>query len=392
MHALVFSILLLSAFARPLPPSLGRRCDKARLRVNCGSHVGIFWKLGSAPFAGVKSAAGYRPIDVAADTRAIVAVCNLANSRSKRLTDVMLPNLVRNIGPGAVVTVQVINSVNQNVSTSFLLRSSPLRKSSAALLGPIVSGTIGRGAELSVFIRNSANVYLDAGAVLYVRDAALISSPVLAKGCVKHACIDVQLSEAGNVIGGHEILLSGSSLLKSVFDARCTDSVLVFGDVRTAGIVRNVQRLVLGSRAALAKQFVDIHSATKTNVSIGLADTASAVVRKVLDVRGSNLITQVIRVVDARALRSVLRIENVANAVSNMLIAFSREAVHLASACKFDTMQESMAFAFVLRSASAVTKSVRGLRTISNIVEINGVALNSVVNTTLIESGTVTAG
>lgn len=387
--AVLISVLLLWVNAVPRPPSLGKRCDKARLRVNCGSHAGIFWKLGIAPFAGVTTVAGYRPLDIVAGTRAIVAVCNLANTSSRRQTSITLPSLIRHIGADAVVTVQVINSVNQNVSNSFLLRSSPLRKNIAGLLGPVVKGTIGHGASLSVFVHNSANVYLERGAALYVRDAALVSSLVAPVGCVKDACVDIQLSMTGNVIGGREVLLSTASLIKGVFEAQCTEKAVVFADVRNAGIVRDTEKLVLGTQAALSRQLVDIVEAKDTNVSMGVADAASAMVKRVLDIRASYLIDAIIRVEEARGMRLAVRMENVANGVSNRRIIASGGGAQLAKVVKLDIMHDVVTMVYVHRSAGAMATSVVGLQTLRSVVAVNGEAHNSIVNASIMECGTV---
>ena len=331
----------------------------------------------------------FRVLDVPAGQRAIIAVCNLANGNLRRQTDVTLPSLVRDIGARAVVTVQVINSANRNVSNSFLLRSSPLRKSTASLLGPVVSGNIGHGVSLSVFVSNSANAYLNRGAALYMRDSALVSSLVSPTKCVKHACIDVELSMAGNVIGGREVLVSRAALLKGAFDASCVERTNVFADVRNAGTVRDTERLVLGLQAALSRQLVDIVEAKNSIISVGVADAASATVRNRLSVSASYLIDAVIRVGEGLDVRSIVRMDNVANAVSKNRV--DGGGALLAKVVKFHMMNNSTTIAYVRRSAGSMAKSVTGLQTVLTTVAVNADTRNSVVNASLIECGTVIA-
>jgi len=142
------------------------------------------------------------------------------------------------------VSVFIINSGNMMVSNALQLRTMGKGTVRASLVGNAVRGTIGAEAAIFVAIRNSGNIFLQATSrALEIRRAELVSEAVISKnrrkGCIRDACIEVEITDSGNVMGrkggksGVGLTLGGT-LLRAGISTRCAN-----GGVQIANIIRS---------------------------------------------------------------------------------------------------------------------------------------------------------
>jgi hypothetical protein len=114
-----------------------------------------------------------------------VQICNYGNrdvsSHTISLGSTLLPTIVGNVGESGLVKVQVLGSANVNVSGKLVVGMEISEGQitgdapDASLMSEIVKGSLGKWAEISVLVQNSANVKLTAfSAELWIGKGSLM--------------------------------------------------------------------------------------------------------------------------------------------------------------------------------------------------------------------------
>ena len=148
-----------------------------------------------------------------------VQICNYGNrdvsSHTISLGSTLLPTIVGNVGESGLVKVQVLGSANVNVSGKLVVGMEISEGQitgdapDASLMSEIVKGSLGKWAEISVLVQNSANVKLTAfSAELWIGKGSLMQEVVNVspRQVVQNVCLSVEVSQSANVLtvnGGH---------------------------------------------------------------------------------------------------------------------------------------------------------------------------------------------
>jgi hypothetical protein len=145
-----------------------------------------------------------------------VLICNAENhvfavDHTIELGSTLLPTVVGRIGERSQVKVEVINSGNihvQNGSTLTVGMKIEARELTpdypdASLLSEIVKAELSRQAELSVVVRDSANVVVDYDGELWIGKGTLMQEVVnVPPQLVDRACLEVDVLSSANVNQG----------------------------------------------------------------------------------------------------------------------------------------------------------------------------------------------
>jgi hypothetical protein len=195
---------------------------------NTGSSPGIFYVRnndgvvrqfvpGSTPLLSV----GFRE-------KLAVQMCNYGNrdvsNHTIPLGSTLLPTIVGNVGESGLVKVQVLGSANVNVSGKLVVGMEIAEGQvtgdapDASLMSEIVKGSLGRYAEISVLVQNSANVKLtQSSAQLWIGKGSLMQEVVNVEPRqeVRNACLAVEVSQSANVYtanGGGKVYIRDGQL------------------------------------------------------------------------------------------------------------------------------------------------------------------------------------
>jgi len=378
-------------------PTLGPRCNSARVRIRCGNHTGIFWKVDDAGFTGARTTALFKPLDIAAGSRTIVAVCNFQDVEMKSddepIRIPIIPTLVNSIGEGAVVTVQVVNSVNKNATGSVLFRANPLRQTAPpALIGTLVKGSIGNASSLSVFVDDSANINMKAqNSSIYMKDSALIAPLIEPHGCIENTCIDVEVAASGNVDGttvGRSLEMSNSSLISNQIKGMCINGGTQYLQIRSSGNVGGLQELVIGNDAKLVSRILSLDNMKNSKLSVSAMECARVNVSVNLESKNSTLFSGAIDtnlIVKSNLSILVYKAGNIM-AGSNIKAVNSSAIGKLA---KIRVGKESELQIFVQSSSEQKAKFIEGMGTIRTVVSLSEKSERMKIYATVLDSANI---
>lgn len=394
LKAFLFVLIFGYVAAQDAPP-LGSRCSKARLRVNCATHVGIFWRIGAAGFQTALTVDKYHAIDCPANTHCIVVVCNFANSESNGdnipVHKPKIPTLVKSIGEKSTVSIHVFKSGNVKVQKgSYLHRGNIMRTGKPALIGNLINTTtIGAEATIALNIQHSANINLKKSTSFFARHAHLIEPLVQSTGCIKNACLDVDILDSGNVIASGEnnhVLLSQAALVQNVIQSQCVEAGSQFVHLRQSSDVRNVASIIMGNSSKLTGSLVQLGLSKNTpTISIDMADCARVTASGNVEVRdGSHLLNSALTANEEQSSKVLLKMENVANKV-----ATSTSGSSIGKVVNMKGSNKSEVNAFVKNCAIITSATSKDVKAIESIVSIDGDAEESTVQATLTSAANV---
>ena len=150
-------------------------------------------------------------LNVGSDETLAVQICNVGNldvdTYAVSLGSSLVPTVVGDIGARSQVRVDVIHSANVRASGEVVvgmkIDEHELTDDApdASLMSEIIKGTIGESAEVSVNIRDSANVELVASAELWIGKGTLLQEVINVESSqrVRDVCFEVDLDTVANV-------------------------------------------------------------------------------------------------------------------------------------------------------------------------------------------------
>jgi hypothetical protein len=143
-----------------------------------------------------------------------VQICNYGNrdvtDHTISLGNTLLPTVVGNVGESGLVKVEVFASANVNVSGKLVVGMEIAEGQvtgdapDASLMSEIVKGSLGKWAEISVDVKNSANVRLTkSSAQLWIGKGSLMQEVVNVspRQVVQNVCLGVEVWQSANVDG-----------------------------------------------------------------------------------------------------------------------------------------------------------------------------------------------
>lgn len=272
-------------------PSSTKSCASKQRNVKCGQDKGIFYRYNSSNWRTISDPGSELPLRAGIGDKISVTVCNYRNSEinnAETLSAPRLPTLVRGVGGRATVSVFIINSCNMMVSKALQLRTMGKGKVRASLVGNAVGGKIGAGAQIFVAIRNSGNIFMQVPSMaLEIRRAELVSEPVISKyrrpNCIRDACLEVEITDSGNVIGrkGGKAgvgLTLGGTLLRAGISTLCTRGGTQIAHITRSGNMYEVEGVALQGSSLVVPPIVS-GNMKKTRLSAFVTASANVEVR-----------------------------------------------------------------------------------------------------------------
>jgi hypothetical protein len=192
-----------------------------------GSPPGIFymWNNDGAVHQFVPGSA---LLSVGLRQKLAVQICNYGNidvwDHTIPLGSTLLPTVVGNVGESGLVKVQVLGSANVNVNGKLVVGMEIAEGQvtgdlpDASLMSEIVKGSLGKWAEISVLVQNSANVKLaNFSTQLWIGKGSLMQEVVNVepRQVVQNVCLAVDVSQSANVYatnGGAKVYIRDGQL------------------------------------------------------------------------------------------------------------------------------------------------------------------------------------
>jgi len=274
------------------------------------------------------------------------------------------------------VSVFIINSGNMMVSNALQLRTMGKGTVRASLVGNAVRGTIGAEAAIFVAIRNSGNIFLQATSrALEIRRAELVSEAVISKnrrkGCIRDACIEVEITDSGNVMGrkggksGVGLTLGGT-LLRAGISTRCANGGVQIANITRSGNMYEVEGASLQGSSLVLPPIVSGRMKT-TRLSSFVTASANVEVRSDILMARSWLSWGLVRLSKATDLKISTQAANLASEVILESSASCLRTLVRLEGCSFYTkVQAILSASCNLRSAKKVI--LKRSELVSNVV------------------------
>ncbi|MFG6447607.1 hypothetical protein ACG0Z6_05050 [Roseateles sp. BYS180W] len=271
-----------------------------------------------------------QPIDVAERESVSVLVCNMENhsvqSKHWEGAGALIPQLVRNVGANASLNILVDNSANVNLSGRLTLGENTLqadgtlleqtRDTHPSLIGRLVQGHMGAGANVKLEVRRSANVTLtQTGAHLHIGGGSLIDqlfSPAADNATAQQPCVDVRVDDSANVqrsaASGGQLTVGSGQLINELLDRPLNQAQVQVHMNRTANVTAQQVRIFKGE---LVDELVDTGEVNGDHYKLNLTDVA-AIKSQELHIDDAELIDELVDGGAAHKAWFELRLERVA--------------------------------------------------------------------------------
>jgi hypothetical protein len=330
-----------------------------------------------------------------------VQICNYGNidvwDHTIPLGSTLLPTVVGNVGESGLVKVQVLGSANVNVNGQLVVGMKIAEGQvtgdlpDASLMSEIVKGSLGKWAEISVLVQNSANVKLASSSTqLWIGKGSLMQEVVNVepRQVVQNVCLAVEVSQSANVYatnGGAKVYIRDGQLDDETLDlpsfynnatvndglGRTEYSILLVNKNNVANI-ENVSELHIWD-GELSDETIDAGDIVRCTANITLFEVGNARVSGYTRIVDGELVDEML---DVTFLRDYSTVNVVANGVGNVW-------AHTLEIIEGDLVDEMVDVEMEVNTGSVIRVDVNNIanaRTASHLIISNSELIDEVID------------
>ncbi|GKU79002.1 hypothetical protein [Paenibacillus sp. L3-i20] len=290
------------------------------------------------------------PIDVEPNSNIVISISDFRNSTFENFhfdqdSSSLIPSLIRNIGEGASVTINIDNSANVELINTLIVGEKnydengnmieDLSSIEPALIKDLIIGTIASNSSVNVTITNSANVTLaNNGSILHIGGGSLIESvinvPDSGSTMINAKEINVNIIESANIKSKTDadrgiLRIYKGQLINEIVDGRVIENSKITINFDRSCNVASLSTTIIDGE--LIDESIDSEDIESSEIEVKFVDTGNVHALSRVNIDDGELIDEMLDMENLSASTIDVSIVRTSNIISPLLSIYEGELI-----------------------------------------------------------------